>query len=269
MKTNFVKHTWIGIVIFIFSGSQLFAQQPADSISVKKDSIVITAEVNYLKHYLWRGLLFGSNDISQPFVNIVYRNFYLNLAPNCNLARKNLPKEYYVKPVRYDEQDVEIGYGSSLGKFDFEVKTMAYFYFNQVNAPNTAELAARISYPVYKEFRLFSENTGDIYSYRGSLYSSNGMEWENSFGNEDISFVSMLNFSSKKFNDAYTGAELSGLLSWGNRLEFTHNFRRFYCTLAGEFYNYTSKKLREASGLKNATNFSVSIGKEIILKKKR
>jgi hypothetical protein len=266
MKINFIHQ--INMVLFFtvcFAIKSTQAQNDSTTTLpiAAKEKVEITAEVNYLKHYLWRAILFGSDDVSQPSVAIGYKHFFVNLGCNINYIPKNLPEEFYSKKVMYDEQDVEIGYGNSIKKLDYEIKTMAYYYFNQIGSPNTKEASLKLSYPVIKNITAFTETVVDIQSYKGSVYNNTGTTWEYSHKKNDFLLQANAGFGSNKFTAAYFGTEedAAGLLYWGGKAAITHNFKNFYCTLAGEYNVYANKSVKVATDINNTSNFILTLGK--------
>ncbi len=259
MKTN-CKHLLTSV--FCFTNLVLAAQEVKQPASSVKDSVTITAEANYLKHYLWRGALFGNDDVSQPFVNINYKKFTLGFCANINLRPSKLSDEFYSKKVMYDEQDFELGYAASAGKLEFEVKAMAYIYFHQIGSPSTGEGYLKLSYPICKDISAFAETAVDAAAYKGSVYYNAGLNWEKSVGNFDFSFMVNAALGSKKFTEVYYYAEGSGLLFTGSKLNVTHNFKKFYLTLSGEHNFYLNNAIKESAGRNTTSNFSISLGRE-------
>ena len=177
-----MKKIFIYIITLVINGA-VFCQTNAvveektatASPAVNASKITGSFEMNYLRHYLWRGLLFGNNDVAQPELELSYKNFTLGLSQNLNYLPKNVPKEIYTRNALFDEQDVEIRYSREWGKFSCEFSALAYFYFYQRGTPNTAELSNWTGFHLYKGFSLFTENTFDIANYRGGIYNSNGI----------------------------------------------------------------------------------------------
>ncbi len=255
--------------ISCFTNLTIAAQEVKEPAAVQtKDPVTITAEANYMKHYLWRGALFGNDDVSQPFVNIGYKKFTLGLCANINLRPSKLSEEFYTKKVMYDEQDVELGYAATAGKLEFEVKAMAYIYFHQIGSPSTGEGYLKLSYPVIKNISAFAETAVDAAAYKGSVYYNAGLTWEKTAGNFDFSFVANTAMTSKKFTEVYYYAEGSGLLFTGGKLNLTHNFKNFYLTLSGEHNIYINSAVKEAAGRNNTSNFSIAIGREFKVTRK-
>jgi hypothetical protein len=258
----------INMVLFFTFCIIKSTQAQNDSIAkppiARKEKIEITAEVNYMKRYLWRAILFGNNDVSQPSVAIGYKHFFVNLGSNINYIPKNLPDEFYSKKVMYDEQDIEIGYGNSIKKLDYEVKTMAYYYFNQIGSPNTKEASLKLSYPVIKNITAFTETVVDIQAYKGSVYNNTGAVWEYSHKKNDFLLQANTGFGSNKFTAAYFGTEedSGGLLYLGSKAAVTHNFKNFYCCISGEYNVYTNKQVKIATEINNTSNFTITLGKE-------
>ncbi len=228
--------------------------------------VTINAEVNYLRHYLWRSILFGSNDVSQPAINIGYKGFYINLACNLNLIPKNLPKEFYSKNVFYDEQDIEIGYSNTFKKLECKVRAMAYYYFNQIGSPSTKELSISLTHPIYKKLNGFTEWVADINAYKGSVYNNTGISYEFTKGKNDFGIKSSVGFGNNNFNAAYFDVDKSAVFYWGNQLELTHNFKSFYCRFSAESNRYTHKEIKESAGQNNTSNFSITVGKDVSIK---
>ena len=139
---NIALFVLIIIMAFSDAGAQTGEADAPSSESSNSAAKKLTGsfEMNYLRHYLWRGAEFGNNDVAQPELVLTKNNFSLALCANFNYIPKNVPKEYYSRNAIFDEQDVEIRYANTWGKFDCEFKAMAYFYFFQIGSPNTAEL---------------------------------------------------------------------------------------------------------------------------------
>ena len=152
--------------------------KPSDSLAADKkthadNKISGNVEMNYLKNYVWRGMLVGGNNVAQPELNLKWRKFSLGFVANLNYNPSAIHKEDYEKSVVYDEQDVEIGYSTSFKKFDFECKAIGYFFINQAGATNTAELYNKTAYNVNDKLSFFTENSVDILNYGGAYYNKN------------------------------------------------------------------------------------------------
>ncbi len=229
-----------------------------------KSKLEITAEINYMRHYLWRAVLFGNNDVSQPSIAIGYKHFFINLSSNINFITKKLPDAYYRRKVMYDEQDIEIGYGNSIKKLGYEIKTMAYFYFYQIGTPNTNEGSLKLSYPILKNITAHTETVVDLNAYKGSVYNNTGATWGYTRKKNDFLLQASAGFGSNKFTAAYfsTEEDAAGLLYLGSKAAVTHNFKNFYCTIAGEYNSYTNKVVKIAAGVNNTSNYSITLGKE-------
>jgi hypothetical protein len=240
------------------SYKNITALQP---VPVKEHAITGTVEMNYLKHYIWRGMLFGSNDVAQPELNLKWKKFLFGLSSNINYKPSALPKEFYTKKVVYDEQDVEIGYATSYKKFDFECKAMAYFYINQINSPSTAELYNKTAFNINNKLSLFTENVIDIASYRGAYYNNTGVCYSTSLGNgfsaEGTLYASSGN---RKFNNAYFESEDGGFNLIGGSIKATKDFGPFYLCFFAEINNYSNKGIKQATQLQKTDNYSFAVG---------
>jgi hypothetical protein len=219
-------------------------------------------EMNYLCHYLWRGAVFGNNDVSQPELHIDYKNFSIALSPNLNLIPKNLLPEFYKKKVVFDEQDLELGYQNSAGKLEYQFLLYGYFYFNQLSTPNTGEVYSKLQYPVWRNTKIYTENVADIAAYRGAFFNSTGLLYEKELKKLAIEYKIYTGFANSKFNSAYFETDCSTLNFAGTSLNLEYDFKNFYIAVKGEYNHYADKKIRAATGLKQTNNISFYIGKE-------
>jgi hypothetical protein len=253
---------------FVLLSLQTTAQ--TEAAKVIDSSIVhtldINVETNYMKRYLWRGLLFGNDDVCQPVLGITYKKWSLNLSANINYIPKNVPKESYTKPTAFDEQDIEILYTDKIGKLDFEIKADMYIYFHQINSPSTAEFNAKFSYPVYKNIAISSENVFDINAYSGAYYNNTSLDWSASKGKMDFGLGVNVGMGNAAFNNTYFGGETSGIFYWGAKAEMTHHFKHFYTRVNGEYNLYNKEEIKVASEINNTSNLSITIGKDFSLK---
>jgi hypothetical protein len=228
--------------------------------AAEKNKISGTFEMNYLRHYLWRGMFFGNNDVAQPELNLTYKGFTLTLLQNYNYAPKNVP-DYYTRNAVFDEQDVEISYEKNVGKFTTEFRAMAYFYFFQRGTPNTAEVYNKTSYNFYKGFSAFTENSYDVASYRGAIYSNSGITFEKSFKKIlDIEWNGFAAFANEKFNQIYYYEATSGLNAIGSNIAITKNVGKFYFNAFAEKNYFLRKDVKQATGLNGTDNFSIAAG---------
>jgi hypothetical protein len=219
-------------------------------------------EMNYLRRYLWRGAVFGNNDVSQPELHLDYKNFSIALSPNLNLFPKNLSPEYYKKKVVFDEQDLELGFQNSKGKLEYQVLLYGYFYFSQFDTPNTGEVYTKLQYPVWKNTKLYTENVIDIAAYRGAFFNSTGLLYEKELNKLAIEYKIYTGFANSRFNDAYYETNRCALNFAGTSLNLEYDFKNFYMAVKGEYNHYTDKNIRTATGLRQTNNISFYIGKE-------
>jgi hypothetical protein len=227
----------------------------------KENKITGSFEMNYLRHYLWRGALFGNNDVAQPELELTYKNFSIILAQNLNYIPKNVPKEFYKKEAFFDEQDVSIKFAKEWSKFSTEFQAMAYFYFYQIGSPNTAELYNWSSYKIHKKISLFTENSIDFVSYKGAIYSNSGITYsttlKNNFSLEWNNYIALAN---KKFNTIYYGTGKSGINLAGTHLEVTKELGKYFLKLIGEKNFYLANDIKESTGLSGTNNFGLAAG---------
>lgn len=218
-------------------------------------------EMNYYRHYLWRGALWGNNDVSQPELHLDYGNFSFAVTPNLNMLPKNLPNEAYKKKVVFDEQDFELGYQNSIGKLEYQFLLWGYFYFNQIETPNTGELYNKLQYPVWKNTKVFTENVVDIGSYKGSFYNATGLVYEKEINSLAIEYKLFSAFASAKFNEAYYGTDKASVNFMGTSLNLEYTFKNnFYLAAKGEYNQYMAKQIRLSTGLNHTDNISVYFG---------
>ena len=243
------------------SQNNLLPTDTLTGIARKEKKLSGSFEMNYLRHYLWRGAEFGNNDVAQPELVLTHNNFSLAFCTNLNYIPKNLPEEFYTRNAFFDEQDVEIRYNNKWGKLDFEFKVMAYFYFFQINSPNTAELYSWTGYPIWKELSFFSENSVDFSNYRGAVYSNNGLYLKHSIDNKvNIEWSAYAGFANKKFNTNYYESLSGGLNLVGSNLIISKDIGNFFIKVTGELNHYTNKKIKEATGIKGTNNFGFAAG---------
>jgi hypothetical protein len=270
MQTKFIKQiVFVLLLINCCTIYNIHAQQDSTAVlplPVKeKKHLDITAEINYMRHYLWRGALFGNDDVSQPLLTFEYRHFFVSLSSNVNLVTKNLPEEFYAKKVMYDEQDIEVGYSNRIKKLEYELKVMSYFYFNQLNTPNTSEAGLKLSYPIIKNITAYTETALDLNAYHGAFYNNTGATWEYTHRKNDFLIGAGASFANNKFSNAYFETETAGLLFWSSKASVTHNFKNIYLTLAGEYNLYSNKVLKTVTERNCTSNFSITLGREFSL----
>jgi hypothetical protein len=93
MKKIFIYIITLVINATVFSQTNSAVTEKTETAPPPTAASKITGsfEMNYLRHYLWRGLLFGNNDVAQPELELSYKNFTLALAQNFNYVPKNVP----------------------------------------------------------------------------------------------------------------------------------------------------------------------------------
>jgi hypothetical protein len=228
---------------------------------VSSKAITGSFEMNYLRHYIWRGIAFGNDDVAQPALELDYKNFALILSQNFNYKPKNVPKEFYSKNAFFDEQDVQIKYSKQWKKWSTEFSAFAYFYFYQPQSPNTAELYNWTGYNFYKDFSFFTENSLDIANYAGAMFSNNGILYEHSFAhNFKTSCTAYVGIANSKFNETYFATNKSGINLVGTHLEITKELGKYYIKLIGEKNAYTLPAIKETTELKGTDNFGIAAG---------
>ncbi len=269
MKTNLFVQFFSIFIIIIVMKNPLMAQDSTTnvvtdtSMAQPKNKLSGYFEVNYKQHYLWRGILWGSNDVSQPELHLDYGNFSLAFCANLNIIPKNLPKEFYKKQVVFDEQDLELSYQNNIGKLEYQALVWAYFYFNQIGSPSTSELNINFSYPVAKNLKVFTENIADLAAYRGGFYNCTGLEHEVSIKKFTIGSNLFAAFGNNKFTSTYFDAEKGGLNLIGSKVALNYSLKNnFYLGGYFEYNQYTSRGVKNSTGLSSTDNFVVTFGRE-------
>jgi hypothetical protein len=252
------KLTLILLISFICFNAE--AQNAA--VTEKKPFFEGSAEVNYMKTYLWRGALFGNNDVAQPYLELKHNNFFILLTSYFNYIPKNVPEEFYSKHAAFDEQDVEIGFTKSWGKLNMETKVMAYFYFHQIGSPNTFELYNNLTYNISNKFSVFTENSCDMLSYRGAVYSNNGVTGAFQLTKKLRLETSVFGaFANAGFNKVYYGTDKAAINSAGASVDITHDIgKRYFVRLYGEYNRYLSDVIKESTGINYTDNAVIALG---------
>lgn len=238
---------------------------PSAAVSPNQKNKIISGymEINYNRHYLWRGALWGNNDISQPEVHFDFRNFSFGLASNLNLVPRNLSMDSYKQKVVFDEYDIELSYQNSVRKLEYQVQLLSYAYFKQINTPNTTELCANFKYPLCRHTKLFTENAADIASYKGAFYNATGLIYEREINNLTLEYKVFTCFASSGFNCAYNGADVNAVNFIGTSLYLEYSLmNNFYIAAKGEYNQYTNKEIQLSTGLKKTDNFGINFGLE-------
>lgn len=265
-----MKNLFTLLIAAMAAGTALHAQNadvPLSTVAKQGRShehkITGSFEMNYLRHYLWRGAVFGNNDVAQPELELKYKNFSVGLSQNLNYIPKNVPKEFYSKNAFFDEQDVEIKYTREWKKLSTETSLLAYFYFFQPQSPNTAELYNWSGYNFFKDFSLFTENSVDIAAYRGAWYSNNGIVFDHDIKEDlNIEWSAYAALANARFNGNYYGTDEGGLVLIGSHAEITKNIHRYFIKLTGEWNSYQKKAIKTATELKGTNNFGIAVGFE-------
>ncbi|MFM2224239.1 MAG: hypothetical protein RJA07_441 [Bacteroidota bacterium] len=261
------------ILAVLISSIFLLKAKAETADTTKEDKHVdIEFEANYLRHYIWRGANFGSNDVSQSFISAEYKKWSLNLGVNCNLIPENLPSEYYTHPVIYDEQDIQLTYADEFKKVKYECSSFTYFYFNQINAPSTSEFSLKLYYPLNDHFSIVSENVTDLWNHKKSYYTCNGLELTFTvFKKFEIDWTLYNGSGNQHFNQAYYNSNSASWMNYsGSHIEINRPLGKdFYAKAFVEYNLYTSKNVIDFTGINHTSNFGFSIGKDVSIKLKR
>ena len=260
----------IVLVITLCISFQSFSQTDNSNETKPRDSLQVTAEkfklsgwveMNYHRHYLWRGAVWGSNDVSQPELHFDLGKFWIAGYTNLNLRPKNLSLESYKQKAVFDEQDVEAGYHNQVGEFEYEAAVAGYFYFNQLETPNTAEATINLKYPVWKDTKVFTETSVDIGSYRGAFYTGAGLDYEKEIKSLVIEAKVYGGTANNKFNNVYYGVNAAKVDFIGGSLNLQYSLpNNLYVALNGEYNRYIDNEVKAITGLRKSDNFSAHFG---------
>jgi hypothetical protein len=227
----------------------------------EKEKITGSFEMNYLRHYIWRGISFGNDNVAQPLLEINYKGFTLGLAQNFNYKPKAVSKEFYTRNAIFDEQDIELRYSKKWGRFSSESSALAYFYFYQPGSPNTAELYNHTAYNFYKGFSVFTENSVDIASYPGALYSKTGVLFEHKFKKDwGVECNAYAGIGNTKFNSIYFAVGKGGVDLAGMTVDISKELGNFFIGLSLEKNTYTNPFVKQSTLLKGTDNFKIAGG---------
>ena len=272
MKRKFLLLIFIAqfLACLYIGTSSAKAQSASDSTKAEKQ-IDINPEINYLRHYIWRGANFGNNNVSQSYVSASYKKWSLNLSCNYNLLKTDVPSEYYTKKVHYDEQDIQITYADNFHKLQFECNAFAYLYFHQINTPSTGEITFKLIYPISEKWSVFSDNVTDIWSHKGLYYNSTGVDADFTIKNNyELETQVYSGLGNKFFNNAYYNSSVTALNFVGFHTELTRSIlKTYYLKCFIEFNQYLDKRIVEANGINHTSNFGFSFGKNISYKIKK
>lgn len=253
------------IILFALFPAFTSAQQAssaATSITPQKSKISGNAELNYRRRYLWRGAEFGNDYVSQPEINLEYKNFRLYLSSYFNLKPSLLSDEFYSKHAFFDEQDVEFAYVKETGKFELEGGLSNYFYFFQPEQPDVTELYANITFHLNEKISFFTENAFGLRGYKNGFFSNNGAQLDlKFFKHDELTFKLYAGCGNKVFNEANYGLAKTALTYFGNSVNYTKNFGNNYLFINLEGNLYNGKAIRDATALNGSTNYSFGIGK--------
>lgn len=257
IKKNYGKI--ISSILFIMTVDCAIAQ--TDSV-IAREKITGNAELNYRAKYLWRGSVFGNNYVSQPEINLAYKNFKIGLSSYFNLKPQTLSKELYTKQTYFDEQDVQLVYTKEIGKFALEGGLYNYFYFFQPASPNTTELGLNITYNLSSKINFFNQNAFGLRGYKNSFYSSIGIAYKAEiFKNTEIQYKVYTGAGNVIYNEAYFGIYKNAITYFGNQFTLTKNIKSFYLFVNGEANIYNRAVLKDIIEQKGNTNVSIGLGK--------
>lgn len=252
------------VILAVLNSTVLYSQSDSSVTAAATPApkkITGSVEMNYLRHYLWRGAAFGNNDVAQPVTELSYGSFTLSLAQNFNYVPGHVPKEFYTRSTFFDEQDVEIRYSKEWGRVSSQLSGMAYFYFFQPGSPNTAELYNWTGYNFYKGFSVFTENSVDVVQYPGAVYSNNGLLFEHTAKNNiKIEWSAYAGFGNAKFNTTYFNGIAGGINLLGTHIDISKEIGKYFIKLSAEKNNYVRDAVQQATAIKGTDNFAIAAG---------
>ncbi len=260
------KKLSIFIFLAIFT-TNLFCQvetvkkRTLSTVEKTNEKITGSFEMNYLKHYLWRGIVFGNDNVAQPLLELSYKNFTFGLSQNFNYVPKSVDRSIYTKDASFDEQDIEINYTKEWENISTDFSVLGYFYFYQLRTPNTGEIKNKTTFSLNNGLSFFTENVVDIAAYKGGLYSNNGISYEyekiNKYAMECTAYAS---FANKIYNTNYFGTTNGSFNLIGANVELRKEFAHFFIKLIGEKNIYINEAVKNTTQIKGNSNYGLAFG---------
>jgi hypothetical protein len=183
--------------------TELFTAPP-DTLESTLNEISFSFEADVSNRYVYRGLVYGNNIISQPAVSFGFGNFTAGVSGNFDMPHKK-------KSLRLNEIDLFVSYGVELNSFTLNNYGWMYIYTGTDPYPATAEYVFEAAYST-ANFQFYSDLTVDIAEYPGAFIVSHGAAYSYTISKK-LAFDILLSFawSGSKYNEVNTGFDKSAL----------------------------------------------------------
>jgi hypothetical protein len=228
----------------------------AQEEEVRSDSLEYGVEVDVASRYLFRGVAFSREPVSQITASATLSGVAVYAWGNVLLQRE---------PHQYDFNELDFGasYAYDLGDFTLEPAFDAYVF--RVPAPreaiHTTEGSIRVSYPLGAA-SAFTRHTIDLSGNRGAYYAEAGLSFDHA-PSQRISFSSVLTvaWASARFNAGHIGVDEGGWNHVGIELSLTYSpGGGLYLRPHLELTSLIGNALRRQSEEPIVSSFGVAVG---------
>ena len=236
------------------------AAQAERQFNSSEDDRKITygAETDFNSAYVWRGIVLNNRPVMQPSLWI--SAYGTTLTAWSNLALTNLSGS-----PRLQTTDLILTHGRDWKKLKIESTLEAYLNRRpgDIDGRNTIEGSLKLSYTAGR-FRIFTIQSFDILTYKGSYFGEAGAGYERRVTNRTSFAVSFRSgWASSKFHTAYIGVNKPAINFVGAEGSFTRYLNRYlYLQPHFEFSNIVDRELRQQLPRPTFISFGLAIGME-------
>ncbi len=177
---------------------------PIDTLEDTENELSFCVEADVSNRYVYRGLVYGNNFITQPSVTAYYRNFSAGVSGNFDMPFKN-------NSLKLSELDLFVSYELELQSFTLSNNAWVYIYTGEDPYPATAEYIFQAAYTT-GGLQVYSDITVDIAEYPGAFIISHGAGYTHII-NSNLTFDASLSlaWAGSKFNEVNIGLDRSAL----------------------------------------------------------
>ncbi len=242
-----------GVLALLLGLSKTVGAQEEEA---RSDSLEYGVEVDVTSRYLFRGVAFSQEPVSQITASAAFSGVAFYAWGNVLLQRE---------PQQYDFNELDFGasYACGLGNFTLEPAFDAYVF--RVPPPrkalHTTEGSVKVSYTLGPA-SAFTRQTLDLSENRGAYYAEAGLSFEQA-PSRRISVASVLTvaWASARFNAGHVGVEEGGWNHVGIELSVTYSpDGRLYFKPHFELTSFVGSALRRQSEEPTVSRFGVAIG---------
>jgi hypothetical protein len=183
------------------------------------DTLTWGAEADFNYRYVWHGIAFTRGPVFQPSAYVSKYDLTLTVWNNLNLNNES-------QRGQVTETDLILGYTKTWGGWTIEPTYYAYLNRpprGQVD-PETSELWVKVSHPA-GPIRIYTTQSFDIQSYRGSYYGDSGVAYEHKWGKTTLDSTASAGWASSKFNEVYIGPAKNAFNFLGGDVSVTYPLR--------------------------------------------